>query len=499
MQCLNKQLIPEEQRFDHLPERIIQFGEGNFLRGFIDWMVHQLNKKGRFNGRVVAIQPTPHGQVVPKLNAQDGLYTLVLRGIENEKTVDQAEVISSISRGINPYEQWPQVLELAENPEIQFVFSNTTEAGLTYFKEAYDPEQSPLSFPGKLTAFLYHRFRILGDGGKTAMAIIPCELLENNGDRLKEIVLKIARDWRLPAEFVNWVDRYNRFCNTLVDRIVTGYPKDHIDEYRTRLGYDDRLLTVGEPYHLFAIEADDEVAAAIPFHEAGVNVHWTEVKPLRESKVRILNGAHTLMVPVAILAGRETVLEAMEDELLQKFIRKAIYQEIMPVLDSPPAQKQAFSDAVIERFLNPFTKHYLGDIALNSFSKFKARLLPTLLETAEKHQRLPKAITFSLAALIFFYQGKRTEESVMACRLGDREYTVREQPQLLAFLEEVWSGYEGKEEQLMDITKNVLAHEGVWGQSLLEVPGLSATVFGYLSSISQRGMAEALGHLLEGE
>jgi len=214
-----------------LPERILQFGEGNFLRGFVDWMVNEMNKQGIFNGRVVAIQPTPHGKVVPKLNAQDGLYTLVQQGIKDGKQVNKSEIITSISRGINPYENWNEVLKVAESPSIQFVFSNTTEAGLTYLEEEFIPDASPLSFPGKLTAVLYHRYRVFNGSEDSGLTIIPCELVEENANVLREIVLKLAKDWELPQDFIQWVEQHNRFCNTLVDRIVPGYPKENIDTF----------------------------------------------------------------------------------------------------------------------------------------------------------------------------------------------------------------------------------------------------------------------------
>ena len=469
------------------------------MRGFIDWMVHQLNKKGLFQGRIAAIQPTPHGKVVPKLQSQDGLYTCILRGIENGRTVEHIELISSISRGINPYEQWSEVLRLAEDPDVEFIISNTTEAGITYMKEPYVPEQSPLSFPGKLTAFLYHRFKVLGDSSETAMTIFPCELVENNGDVLKEIVMSIADDWRLPADFLQWIELSNRFCNTLVDRIVTGFPKDEAEEYSARLGYVDQLLTIGEPYHLFVIEADEETARAIPFHEAGLNVHWAQVKPFRDMKVRILNGAHTLMVPVAFLCGKETVFETMQDELLRSLIEKGMDEEIVPTVDGSTSVSKAYRESVMERFRNPFTRHYLLDIALNSFAKFKTRLLPTLLETVEKEQRLPPIISFSLAALLTFYRGRKTGENTLTCTWDGQEYTVREQPETISFLEEAWAAYEGKEGQLLDAIKKILHHEGLWGQSLLEIPDLADKVHRYVTLITQLGMQNAVRKLLEGE
>ncbi|WP_047151824.1 tagaturonate reductase [Aneurinibacillus tyrosinisolvens] len=500
MQQLNKQVLQKEQGMEELPERIIQFGEGNFLRGFVDWMVHELNKQDLFNGRIVAIQPTPHGKVVPVLNAQDGLYTLALRGVEKESVINKLEIISSISRGINPYEDWNEVINLAENPQIQFVFSNTTEAGLTYVKEKLIPGRSSLSFPGKLTAFLYHRYQVLGDSKASAMIIVPCELLEDNGSLLEKTVLQIAKDWGLPDAFSGWIQEHNQFCNTLVDRIVTGYPKDQIEDFRNCLGYEDALLTVGEPYHLFAIEADEEVAELLPFHRAGLNVHWAQVKPFRESKVRILNGAHTLMVPVAFLAGKNTVLETMEDESLRQFVLKGIYQEILPCLSVDEEQKKRFADSVIDRFLNPFSHHFLSDIAVHSFAKCKVRLLPTLLDTVQQRNRLPEAVTFSFAALLLLYRGRRITDNQLAGYRGEEEYIIRDEPEVLVFVEEAWSFYkEDTGEQVEKVVEMIGGREALWGTNLNQVPCLVESISNNVNRILQLGMRQALDELLQGE
>jgi len=495
MEKLSKRAYVEGRRFDRLPERIIQFGEGNFLRGFVDWMVQQMNKQDLFMGRVVAIQPTPHGKVVPKLNVQDGLYTVVLRGIEDGVEIDHVEIISSITRGINPYTNWEEVLKLAESKDIQFVFSNTTEAGLSYVKEEYEPEKSPLSFPGKLTAFLFHRFQVMGDVPNTGLKIFPCELLENNGDLLKQIVLQISADWNLPTEFINWVTEHNRFCNTLVDRIVTGFPKDNLEEFMKRLGYEDKLLTVGEPFHLFAIEADEETALSIPFHLAGLNVKWGDVKPFRELKVRILNGAHTMMFAAAYLSGANTVLEAMQDKILREYIINGIYQEILPVLPMEIEQKKDFANSVVERFRNPFTHHQLLDLGLNAVFKYRVRVLPTLIDSAESGH-LPSAICFSLAALIAFYRGELVKGNLMIGYRGEEEYSVREQTETLQFFRDAWAGYQGREDDVKLLVETVLANECLWGCNLTEIEELTEIVSAYLHHIIQEGMKPALVQLL---
>ncbi|EGL81471.1 Mannitol dehydrogenase domain-containing protein [Caldalkalibacillus thermarum TA2.A1] len=481
---------------DSLPERVIQFGEGNFLRGFIDWMIQQLNNKGLFNGRVVAVQPTPHGKVVPKINAQDGLYTLVLQGISQREVIDQSEIISSISRGINPYTDWHEVLKVAENPNIQFVFSNTTEAGISYVKEAYDGSQAPLSFPGKLTAFLHHRYEVMNGDPSSGLIVIPCELVENNGDLLKEIVLTIAQDWSLPSGFMDWVNRYNQFCNTLVDRIVTGYPKDNIEEFQNKLGYEDALLTVGEPYHLFVIQAGDDVAEQLPFHQVGLNVQWGDVKPFRDIKVRILNGAHTMMCPVAYLAGCDTVRQAMQDRHIHHFILQGIYEEILPVLKTDKEQTKAFADSVIERFSNPFTKHYLLDIALNSVNKFKTRLLPTLLDWQQTKRQIPKRIAFSLAALIAFYRPRYSEGSVFGGRRGAQKYPIRDNGDIVIYFRDQWQRVDNGELTIRQMVDHILLNTTLWEENLAEIPSLSQLVAVYLQDIVEHGMTSALRRVI---
>jgi tagaturonate reductase len=492
MQSLNKQL----HQIDDLPERVIQFGEGNFLRGFIDWMIHQMNKKGLFNGRVVAIQPTPHGKVVPKLNAQDGLYTVALRGVENGNIVDHAEVASSISRGINPYENWADVLKAAESETIEFVFSNTTEAGLTYVKEERNLKQTPQSFPGKLTAMLYHRFRVSNGSPEAGLVILPCELVENNGDRLREIVLQIAADWDLPADFVNWVQNSNQFCNTLVDRIVTGYPKGCEDEFRQRLGYEDQLLTIGEPFHLFAIEAGKDVAGRIPFHLAGLNVHWGDTETFRKIKVRILNGAHTMTFAAAFLTGKDTVLDAMKDEWIKKYIVKGIYEEIIPPLELPETEKLNFAHSVLERFQNPFTKHYWLDIGLSAVFKYKTRLVPSLIDYVNLKGELPPVISFSLAALLLFYRGEKVGDFLQGKR-GDQFYSIRDNKEVLEFFGQVWNLYEQRQVDLKELVIRILSQAGCWGQNLNKINNLTEQVYKDLTIMVELGMEQALLQLVQ--
>jgi len=498
---LNRELIAHNNlpafvdRFDqeNLPEKVVQFGEGNFLRGFVDWMIQQVNKQGLFNGRIVAIQPTPHGKVVPKLNEQDGLYTFLLQGIEDGEKIEKYEVVSSISRGINPYENWDEVLTLAESETIEFVFSNTTEAGLTYTKETYSPNVSPLSFPGKLAAFLHHRFRNQNGNPAAGLTMIPCELVEGNGDLLKEIILKISDDWGFDEDFKAWVKKHNHFCNTLVDRIVPGYPKDNIERYQEKLGYKDQLFGVGEPYHLFAIEADSTVSKSLPFEQAGLNVKWGDVTPYRDLKVSILNAPHTMMFSVGYSAGLNTVYEVMEDSQLFQFVQTAIEQEILPVVPFDEREKRQFANSVIERFKNPFVKHSLNDLGLNAFSKFKTRVLPLLSIWIDEKQEIPPFMSFSLAALLAYYRPKTiiNEEQMIGTR-GVEEYSIRDSKEAIRVMSEGWDMYNNKKQTIEQLVQTVLRQEVLWGRDLSKIEGFTQKVSSDLEEIVHSGVRNTL-------
>ncbi|MFS1512078.1 tagaturonate reductase [Chengkuizengella sp. SCS-71B] len=494
---LNREWISEHQMMYnittsvHMEEKVLQIGEGNFLRGFIDWMIFKLNQEGKFQGKVVAVQPTKHGKVVPKLNQQDGLYTTVLRGIDQGKKVENIEIVDSINRGINPYVQWEEVLKVAESPNIQFVFSNTTEAGLSYKSETYDPSQSPDSFPGKLTALLYHRFKKLGEAPNSGWIIIPCELVDANGLLLKKLVIKTAENWNLPDHFIQWIQTENVFCNTLVDRIVTGYPRDQIEEYNEKLGYEDILLTTGEPYHLFVIDSHKDVKELLPFHEVGLNVHWDEIKPYRDLKVKLLNGPHTLMAAVGFLCGIETVKEAMEDELVGPFIQKSINEEIIPTFDDEKKAKD-YANSVIERFINPFNKHMLKDIALNTVYKFKTRLLPTLKLYQEKFQYLPKHICFSFAAIFVYCKPSKQEKNEFIGSRFSEDYVIKDKVEILQLFSEVWSHYDGSNQSIQKLTAKVLSDKSIWDEDLNEIIDLNHMIATYINDILEFGMRDSL-------
>jgi len=480
---------------DKLPEKVIQFGEGNFLRAFVDWMFHQMNKNKLFNGRVVVVQPIAQG-LIDKLNEQDGLYTLLLRGLHEGKATEKKEIISSISRGINPYTDWETYLACAENPDIEYVISNTTEAGIAYDKNDTMDMTPPASYPGKLTAYLYHRFEHFNGDAERGMVIIPCELIDRNGDNLKKIILQLACDWKLPEAFKTWIKEHNVFLNTLVDRVVTGYPRDEIQDILEKLGYEDELVDTGELFHLWVIEGPKELSERLPFTKVGLNVIWTDdMTPYRTRKVRILNGAHTSSVPAAFLYGLETVGEMMDHEVLGKFTRQIIYDEIIPSIDLDKNMLTEFADAVVDRFKNPYIKHYLISILLNSSSKFKTRDLPSILEYQKLHGKLPERLTFSLAALIAVYRDGKVEGSKMKAKREKGEFTMKDDFPVLTFFEETWKTFDGSEASAKSIAERVLGNVDMWGEDLNHVEGLTEKVGNYLYKIVADGIKTTIEKL----
>lgn len=386
-----------------MKERVIQFGTGNFLRGFADYFIDKLNKENLYDGRIVVVSPTDSKRI-DTINAQRGKYNLYLRGIENGRAVSEHTEITSISRGINPYRDFDAYLALAKNPDFRFIISNTTEAGIAYIPDDQFTDKPAPSFPGKLTQLLYARF----ETGLSGFVILACELIDNNGTALKECVLQYAEQWQLGEAFYHWIVRENVFCNTLVDRIVTGYPQEESERLFEEIGYTDSLLNTGELYHLWVIEGNFE--QELPLQRAGLNVVWTEdAAPYKKRKVRVLNGAHTAMVFPALLCGLETVGDCLADETINAYLRKCLFQCILPVLGETD-ENLAFASAVLERFANPYIRHQLKAISLNSVSKFTARVLPSLLEYKEKFGVYPHSLVFSLACLLYYYNRKEPQD-----------------------------------------------------------------------------------------
>jgi tagaturonate reductase len=480
---LNKETYSEYKQY---PERVLQFGEGNFLRAFVDWQVDKMNKEAGFNGSVVVVQPIEFG-MVDKLNEQDGLYTLYLQGINEGKAIEEHSVINSISRGINPYTNHEEYLKLAESLDLRFIFSNTTEAGIVFDENDKLEDKPQKTFPGKLTSLLYRRFKAFNGEKDKGFIIIPCELIDRNGDKLKEVILKLANLWNLEEEFTTWINEANTFCSTLVDRIVPGYPRDTIKEITKELGYEDNLVNVGEYFHLFIIEGPKWIENEFPVSKAGLNIKFVDaMAPYRTRKVRILNGAHTSLVPVAYLYGLDTVAESVNHDIVGKFVKDTIYEEIIPTLDLPEDELKYYAEVVLERFMNPYVKHYLMSISLNSMSKFETRDLPSLIEFVKIKGELPKRLVFSLAAIIEFYKGKRGEETI---NLADDDH-------VLELYKTVWDNCDGSEVALRNVVTTVLGYERIWKMDLNVVQGLTDAVTHYLVKIEKLGIQEALKEVL---
>lgn len=453
------------------PERLIQFGEGNFMRAFVDWQLHEMNKQGLFQGSAVLVQPIEQG-LGGMLAEQDYLYTVLLNGILQQETVDSAEIMTSVSRVINPYSDYEAFLALAENDELEFIASNTTEAGIAYREGDRLNDTPPVSFPAKLTALLHKRFEL----GKKGFVIIPCELIDRNGEKLKQIVLQYAADWNLGQDFSAWLENENTFCCSLVDRIVPGYPRDKAAQLEERLGYKDNLMVTAEPFLFWVIEGPEWIADRLPLAKAGLNVVVTsDMTPYRERKVHLLNGPHTAMVPLGMLAGLETVEDVMNDEAFSVFVRGLMEDEITPMLDLPKEELLSYADAVCERFKNPFIRHELKSIALNSISKFKTRLLPVLLRYREERGSLPERMTLAFAALLLSYRGDVIERQDGA--------------DVIAAFDAAWSDRDG-------FLSVILKDETMWGQDLTQVPGLLEALKSRLAELEQDGARAALKQLV---
>jgi tagaturonate reductase len=450
------------------PVRVLQFGEGNFLRGFVDWMIDILNEKTDFNSAVQIIQPLPEGKG-NDINAQDGLYHVLLQGIAKGKEINEARLITCVSGVINPYDDWVAYLKQAENPALKFIVSNTTESGIAFNPSDQASNKIPQTFPGKLTIFLFKRYHHFNGAADKGLIFLPCELIDRNADTLKKCIIQYIDHWQLPKSFEEWIWSHNIFCNTLVDRIVTGFPKENASQIQQRLGYEDNLLVVAEPFHLWVIEGDPRVEQHLPFAQAGLNVKFvSDLTPYRTQKVRILNGAHTSMVPVAYLRGLRTVREAVEDPQVGTFVKKIIFDEIIPTLDLPEKELHQFASDVMERFRNPFINHQLISISLNSISKFSVRVLPSFIAYYKKTGKLPPGVTFSLAALIAFYRGT----------WDGNEIPLSDSNEIIAYFQRSWNSSSIKE-----VIKTALENPEFAPFQLTHIPGLVDIVEQQLADI----------------
>ncbi|MBR2276053.1 MAG: tagaturonate reductase [Lachnospiraceae bacterium] len=466
------------------PEKVLQFGEGNFLRAFVDYFFDLMNEKAGFNGKVCVTQPIAQG-LASMINEQEGLYTLFLRGSENGEKVNKKRVISSISRCLNPYEDFESLMKMADSEDLRFIVSNTTEAGIAFDPSCQRDDAPPASFPGKLTAFLYRRY----SKNLPGFIILSCELIDHNGDELKKCVHQYIDLWKLGDGFAKWIDEQNIFCSTLVDRIVPGYPRNEAEEICKELGYQDNLIDTGEVFGFWVIEGPQSIKDELPFEKAGLPIIVVDdVTPYKQRKVRILNGAHTSFIMAAYLSGQDIVRDCMKDEVIHGFMNKTLYDEVIPTLDLPKDDLMQFAADVTERFANPFVDHLLLSISLNSASKWKARCMPSLLEYAKRNNgALAPCLTFSFAAfLTFYHNGTEKGEACLIAKRGEETYQIKDDDWVLDFF------YAHKDDDAAALAKAVIDNEKMWDDSLKSLNGFTEEVIRYLGLISEKGMYEAM-------
>ncbi|MEN3323255.1 tagaturonate reductase [Mariniflexile soesokkakense] len=470
MKKLNRKNVGLEEK---LPIKIVQFGEGNFLRAFIGYAFQELNKVADFNAGIAVVQPIDRG-LVNMLNDQDGLYTLFMKGVKKGEEIQDVELISNIVKAVDPYANFQDYLSLAKEPSLEFIISNTTEAGIAYVGSDTAEMQPPSSFPAKLTVLLHERFKHFNGDASKGLTIIPCELINHNSETLKEIILKYVIDWNLGDDFKTWLLESNAFHSTLVDRIVPGYPKDEIEAYNAQLDYQDNLIVAAEVFLLWVIEGGDDLKAKLPFSKTSLDVKIVDdMQPYRTRKVRILNGAHTAMVPFSLLYGNKTVKQSVDNEFTGPFINQAVFGEINETLEMDRDELSSFSDEIFDRFRNPFIIHNLSSIALNSISKFAVRVLPSLLGYVKIHKKVPTNLTFAFAALIRFYKGTWNGEAL----------PVQDSDDIVATFAKIW-----KSNDYSEIAKNVLSIEDYWGEDLTKVENLTQAVALALKEIDANGI-----------
>ena len=447
----------------------IQFGEGNFLRAFVDYCIQILNDKTSFSGKVNIIQPLPEG-TIEQLKIQNGKYNLFHEGIIQGKTIRDRMQINCVKQMNNPYQEFDQFLELAENENLTFVFSNTTEAGIVLDTKDQFTEKPPRSFPGKLTRLLHHRYKTFNGDPSKVLHIMPSELIEQNGTKLKKIISELSKIWKLEDHFISWINQ-NHFYNTLVDRIVPGFPKKDLDFYKKELFFDDQLIVTCEPFFLWVIEGNPELLKIFPIDrlkEIDVKV-VPDLGIFRTRKVRILNGSHTTMVPVGLLHGTKTVSDILKNDFLKTFLSQTLFDEIIPSVDLDKQQLNDYAHSVLERFSNPFIIHKLESISLNSISKFKVRVLPSLISYFRKQGKVPKNLTFSMAALIYFY-GKEVSK---------HSYPLKDDPEIIAFFNKIWS-----KRNIEKVVVETLSNTDLWDKNLADISPLKDSLTKALNALA---------------
>ena len=468
------------------PVKVVQFGEGNFLRGFADYMIDIANEQGNFNGTIVLVKPREGGSL-EKFHTQDCQYTVSLRGLVNGKPQVSNRQITCIADAVHAYEEYKKYMALAEIDTLRFVFSNTTEAGIVFDDTDQFELNPPKTFPGKLTKFLYHRYQTFHGNPDKGLIMLPTELIDDNGIMLRKCVLQLIELWGLGEEFKNWVEEACIFTSTLVDRIITGYPKATENEEWEKLGYIDRIMVTGEPFALWVIESAKDISSELPLPDAGLPVIYTDnQKPYKQRKVRILNGAHTSFVLASYLMGNDIVRDSMNDDDVRNFMMGILHEEVIPTLSLPKADLEEFADAVVARFNNPYVDHALLAISLNSVSKWRARCMPSFLGYIEKEGTLPSRLTFSLAALMAFYTGSEIRDKALIGHRNGQEYNIMDDMAVMEFFRD-HSGKDTKE-----FVSDFLGRIDFFGQDLNEIQGLTDAVTAHLDDIKANGMRAAL-------
>lgn len=465
------------------PVRVLQFGEGNFLRAFVDYFIDIANEKAGFDGGIVLVKPIEMGTLFPAFKEQDYRYTVLLRGLVDGQPVEQTRVVSSVRDAVDAYADYDRYAAYAKLDSLRFIVSNTTEAGIVLDEEDKLEYCPPHSYPGKLTKLLFERAEHFDYAQDKGLIILPVELIDDNGVMLKQCVKALAKKWNLGDRFDQWLDHACVFTSTLVDRIVTGYPRGEDQAIWEKLGYEDRILVTAEPFGLWVIESDKDISKELPLPNCGLPVIYTDnQKPYKQRKVRILNGAHTSFVPAAFLCGHDYVLDAMNDPMIKAFMQQTLYDEVIPTLSLPKDDLLAFAEAVTGRFMNPFIKHALLSICLNSVSKWRARCMPSLLGYVDKTGKLPEHLTFSLAALMALYHGGKVEDGKLNCRRGDQPYALQDDAAVLAFFAE------NSDKPARELTRLFLSNEAFFGQDLTKIAGLEDSVAASLADVLTRGM-----------
>lgn len=479
MKPLNATTVEKPQ----LTEKILQFGEGNFLRAFVDWMIDGANEKGIMSHGIAVVQPIAQGDFVKNIfNQQDSLYHVYLEGIKDKQPVKEVSLIKSITRVLNPYSDYKAYEELFLSDALEFIFSNTTEAGIRYEEGDDIYAEPPASFPAKMTSLLFKRFNKFNGDASKGLSIVCCELIEDNGSTLRQYILQHAAANNLGEAFETWVKNHCFFYDTLVDRIVPGFPKETINEIKEEIGFDDNLVVKGEYFHVWAIGGDSSIAQKLPLDKAGYNVLFMDdIHDFRAKKVRILNGSHTAMVPVALQLGCETVMDAFNTPEVEQFINKMVATEVLPVINEDPEELKVFAAKILERFYNPYLKHYLKDISLNSLSKWETRDFPTVKDNFTQKNESAKLVTFSFASLLVLYSGKSAASA----------FTPNDTPEFVAFIQSTFSANDIK-----TWVEGIVSNKRIWKEDFTTVPFFASEVTSYVELILNNGMKAALATIL---